>query len=78
MSPDPSHLGALELALSHERERLSRASNAQERALRTVWVAGLEREVSGELAFLGITREPVALSDDELFNELSACAKDLP
>ena len=43
---DLTHLNALELNLSHERVRLSQATNQQDIALRKVWVAQLEREIA--------------------------------
>lgn len=51
---DHSHLIALITRLGHERARLANARTDHERALRTVWVAQLEREIAGEEALLGI------------------------
>ena len=68
-----SHLDALQLGLSHERERLAKAKSPQETALRTVWVAQYEREIAAEYAFLGIDPNvDCDLSVDELLSELSA------
>ena len=70
---DFSHLDALQLNLSHERERLAKAKRPQEIALRTVWVAQYEREIAAEYAFLGIDPNvDCNLSTDELFDELLA------
>lgn len=70
-SPDFSHLNALQYGLHREQERLNAATNAQEIALRTVWVAQLEKEVAAEYAFLGIEPQPVDdLSDEDILAEL--------
>lgn len=64
-----THLDALRLGLSHERARLAAAKTGAERALRSVWVAQLEREIAAEERFLGVV--PAAdISDDELMAEL--------
>ena len=65
------HLNALRLSLSHERVRLANAKSAKEVALRTVWVAQYEKEIAGELKFLGITEQP-DMSDDELLAALTS------
>lgn len=57
-----THLDALNLNLSNERMRLAGAKTDAERQLRAVWVAQLEKEVSGEETFTG--------SDEELLAEL--------
>jgi hypothetical protein len=69
---DLSHLHALRVRLSNERIRLQNAKTAKERELRAVWVAGIEREIEGELKFLGLTEdpEPVEMTTDELLAEL--------
>lgn len=67
-----THLDALELNLSHERARLAAAKSPKEIAMRKVYVAQLEKEVAGELAFLGKTAPALDMSADELFRELSA------
>jgi hypothetical protein len=68
-----NHLDALELRLSHERERLAASRTAGERALRTAWAEQIEREIAGERAFLGLAVDSrVDISDDELLAELSA------
>lgn len=70
---DTRHLHALELALSHERERLRLAKSDQEIALRTAWVAQCEKEVAGERAFLGLSDPSAApeMTDDELLRALN-------
>lgn len=73
MMTDRSHLNALELRLSHERERLAAEKRADRRKLRAVWVAQIEREIESERRFLGLNNEAVIeMSDDELLAELSA------
>lgn len=74
---DSTHLSALELRLSHERARLAQAKTRSERALRSVWIAQIEREIAHELgrqstpaAKLGAKLD--AMSDAELLAELSA------
>ena len=57
-----NHLDALNLRLSNERIRLAAATSEGERELRKVWIAQLEKEVAGEIEFLG--------SDDDLLAEL--------
>lgn len=67
-----SHLNALKLNLSNEKSRLASSSQA-ERELRAVYVSQLEKEIAGELAFLGLPAELSApISDDELLAELLA------
>lgn len=71
---DTTHLGALLLKLSHERERLNRAKSEKERELRSVWVQQAEKEIAGELKLLGLPPdycEPKELSLDEIFAELT-------
>lgn len=72
---DSSHLVALMTGLSRERQRLAAARTEQERALRTVWVRQLEKEVNAEERFLGMTEtdwnEP-EMSADDLLAELMA------
>ena len=71
---DFSHLDALQLRLSHERGYLAKAKTENEKALRKVWIAQIEKEIASEYKFLGIA--PLALddilSDDELLAELGA------
>lgn len=70
---DLSHLDALRLRLSHERERLARATSESECNARRAYVAQCEREIAGELAFLGLPADECAapMSDDELLAALS-------
>ena len=72
-TPDTSHLTAIHERLYRERRRLSEATSKQERALRTVWVAQIEKELADELAHLGLSAEVGEIGDDELLAELSAC-----
>ena len=66
------HLNALELRLSHERNYLAQAKTDGERALRKVWITQIEKEIVGELKFLGKKSEPeIELTDDELCALLS-------
>jgi len=81
-SPDLSHLNALELRLSHERERLRAARTPREKAFRAQQVASAEREISGEREFLrtrgidlSIDDDVASLSDDELLAELEPNTK---
>lgn len=69
---DTSHLTALHVRLSHERDRLAAAKSASERALRRVWITQIEKEIQGELAFLGMAEDLPEMSDDELLAELCA------
>lgn len=66
-----THLNALELRISHEREYLANAKTDQERILRRVWIQQVEKEIAGERKFLGLTDELPELSDDELLAELA-------
>jgi hypothetical protein len=68
------HLNTLRLHLSNERCRLAAAKTPSEAQLRTVFVAQLEREIAGEVAFLaarGVVEAPSEdMSDDELLAAL--------
>jgi len=69
------HLHALELRLSHERERLGQAKSPAESAMRKVWVAGIEKEIADEKAFLGLSEsadDVAQMTDDELLAELAS------
>lgn len=66
-----SHLNALQLRLSHEKTMLSKATAASEKALRSVWVNQIEKEIQGEYKFLNIVPFECSLSDDELLKELN-------
>jgi hypothetical protein len=66
-----SHLDALLLGLSNERNRLNNATNKSEIELRSVWVKQLEKEVNVEMTFLGIqSMINSPMTDDELLDEL--------
>lgn len=68
---DTTHLNALNLRLSNERVRLANAKTEKEREMRAVWVAGIEKEIEDELAFL--EKQPVELpemTDEQLLAEL--------
>lgn len=72
---DTSHLNALRVRLSHERVYFANAKKDGERALRTVWVAQIEKEISAELAFLGMVEDAAddaEMTDDELLASLAA------
>jgi|ERR1043166_3544078 hypothetical protein len=78
-SADTAHLDALELRLSHERERLRAARTPREKAFRAQQVAGCEREIAGERKFLSkrgidlsVDDDIASMSDDELLAELEA------
>lgn len=49
---DLSHLQALTDRLSHEQARFAAAKSDGERALRTVWMQQIEREIAQERSFL--------------------------
>jgi hypothetical protein len=59
------HLTALQVRLSHEHNRLARATKPAEIELRTVWVAQIEKEIAGELARIGelVHGEPLRAGD---------------
>lgn len=66
-----AHLDALNLRLSHERGHLAAAKSDKERAIRTVWIAQVEKEIAGEMKFLGLAAAPVVeMTDDEIMAEL--------
>lgn len=68
-----SHLNALELHLSHEREYLRAAKSTQETELRKVWIAQIEKEIASERKFLGLEdAATVEMTDDELLAQLNA------
>lgn len=72
---DRTHLAALRVRLSNERQRHSDATG-QERELRAVWIQQVEREIEAEKRFLGIEEseeipaDVAAMNDDELLTEL--------
>lgn len=65
-----NHLDALELRLSHEREYLRQATTEEERAMRAVWVAQIEKEIAAERQLLGMDTGVPDLSDDDLLSAL--------
>ncbi len=70
---DMSHLIALEQRLSNEQAYLAKAKTENERELRKVWIAQIEKEIASEKKFLGIEELPddiKNMSDDDLLNEL--------
>lgn len=74
---DFSHLDAIYQRAFHEKAMLEAATKPNEIALRTVWVAGVEKERVAELRFLGLESDPRIVSlddimDDELLAELMA------
>lgn len=76
MIDELSHLHALRLTLSNEESRLAASVNPQEIAFRQQVVAGVEKEIKGEIMFLserGIVvsgAEVCELSDDQLLEQL--------
>jgi hypothetical protein len=66
------HLDALRLRLSSERLRLASAGSENERALRDVWAAQIEREIAAEWAFLAKSEDMPELNDEELLAALGA------
>lgn len=70
---DTTHLGALNLRLSHERARLAAAKSKRERDLRTVWISQIEHEISNEQKALGVSiATECEMTDDELLAALGA------
>ena len=68
---DTTHLVALQERLCREKKRLAEATSAAEKAQRQVWVAQAERELDGELKFLGLPAGGIDnLDDDTLLAEL--------
>jgi len=62
-----AHLIALQANLANEQDRLSNANTMEERKLRQVWVAQLEKEIADEKKFLGMDDlTGVEMSDSEL------------
>lgn len=62
-----THLDTLQLRLSNERMRLNAARTERERTIRRVWVAQLEREIAGEVAFLA---DDTKQTDEQLLADL--------
>lgn len=68
---DASHLSSLKARLYSEKSRLAVAKNDSERSLRSAWVDQLNREIEGEMKFLGLSAaEHVEIGDDELISSL--------
>ena len=66
---DYGHLDALELGLSHERERLRTARvarNQREIQYREIWAAQYEREIASERELLGLSAVDAKLDLDEI------------
>ena len=69
---DLSHLNALQLRLSHERDRMNSETRPRAITYRNVQISQIEKEIAGELKFLGIEEAPEsAMSDDELLAALT-------
>lgn len=64
-----THLDHLELNLSNERIRLQNATTDNEKKLRTVWIAQLEKEIEQEKKLIGSPQYD-NLSDEELLRQL--------
>lgn len=65
------HLEALRLRLSHERVRLAKAKTEREKELYEVRVKQCEKEIEGELNFLGLKEETLPeMTADEIMAEL--------
>lgn len=69
---DHTHLMALQTRLSNEKDYLAASKNKGERQLRAIWIAQIEREITAEMAHLGMDSETLELSDSELLRELEA------
>jgi hypothetical protein len=69
---DTSHLVVLQERLSRERARLAEAKTEKQKAFHQVKVAQAEREIEGEMKFLGMDMNAaqVVISDDDLLAEL--------
>lgn len=65
-----SHLNALEVRLRDEKERESLEPEGGAKELRKVWIKGIEKEISAEKEFLGITE--VEMTDEELLAALGS------
>lgn len=67
---DYSHLDALELGLSHERERLRLARSQREIQYREIWVRQYEREIASERELLGLPATDAIMALDDILAEL--------
>ena len=63
-----THLNALELRLSNERNSLAKAKTTNERALRKVWINQIEKEIQMEKTVFCPETE---MTDDELLAALT-------
>lgn len=78
-APDTSHLDALEFGLFRAREKAASAKTPSEKKSRDLSVRQYEKEIAGELKFLGKTKtEDVEMSDDELLAALEATPQTPP
>lgn len=68
---DTTHLASLHERLCHERARLEDAKKDNEKALRAVWIAQIEKEIADEMAHLGMSVDLPEISDDDLLAALS-------
>lgn len=66
-----SHLNALNLRLSNERNYLAKAKTENEKALRKVWIAQIEKEIRTEETTTFSDTAP-GMTDDELLAELNS------
>lgn len=69
-----THLDALQLRLSNERQRLAAAKTPFELAARQAIVQSCEREIAGERRFLGLQGAAPVMSDDDLLASLGAAS----
>jgi hypothetical protein len=67
---DYTHLDALRSRLLREKDRLLNASSAKEMAFRVHQIAMCEKEIAGEMKFLGLNDISDDISDDDLLKEL--------
>lgn len=64
-----SHLNALQVRLSNERNYLAKAKTENEKALRKVWIAQIEKEIAFEKSHTFSDTE-IEMTDDELLAAL--------
>lgn len=68
---DTSHLVATHDRLCREKARLANAKTAKEREFRALQVSQAEKELAGEMRFLGMDDMPMPeMTDDELLAAL--------
>jgi predicted nucleic acid-binding Zn-ribbon protein len=65
-----THLNALQVRLSNERNYLAKAKSEGERALRKVWIAQIEKEIIFEQTHTFSDTE-IEMTEDELLAALS-------